>query len=530
MTSYDAIVIGAGHNGLTCAAYLAKAGRRVLVLEADDAPGGTLRTEEFHPGFHADVMPRGTGWLNPQIARDLSLYRHGLELIEPEAACFTPLPDGGALTLWRNPARTVKAIRAHSPADADHWQAFSAHAAAVGDVLRQLAVLPPPDVHGASWLELGRYAPLALKLRGAGNRQLADVLRSLPMSAQEFLDEWFESDALKGTLGMASVLDLKQGVRSAGTAYLLLHHHIGAPEGVFRAVTRVRGGIGRLASALAEAARAAGADIRTGAEVVQILVEDEQVTGIALADGEEIAARTVISGTDPQHTFLDLIDPVALDPAFIRQVRNIRYRGVTGIVHLALDGLPHFGALAGGDTSPLHGVISISPSLDAIERAYDDAKHGGLSMRPIVEAAIPSLTDPSLAPDGHHVMTLWVQFAPFDIDGGWTDALRESLGDRAIAMLAEAAPNLPDRIIARRVLTPADLEADYRLRAGSFSHGEMTLDQFSFMRPVPGWSQYRTPLGGLFLCSAGTHPGGGHTGAAGYVASPAILREREAVG
>lgn len=520
MTSYDAIVIGAGHNGLVCAAYLAKAGQRVLVLEAGDRPGGALHTEEFHPGFRADVMPRGTGWLNPQIVRDLALKRHGLELIEPEAASFTPLPDGGALTLWRDPARTVKEIRSHSPADADRWRAFSAHAAAVSDVLRQLATLPPPDVHGASWAELTRHAPLALKLRGTGSRQLADILRTLPMSAQEFLDEWFESDGLKGTLGMAGVLDLMQGVRSAGTAYLLLHHHIGAPQGVFRAVTRVRGGIGQLVNALADSARAAGADIRTRAEVVQILTDDEQrVIGVALADGEEIAARTVISGTDPQHTFLDLIDPVALDPAFVRQVRNIRYRGVAGIMHLALDGLPTFEALDGGHTSPLAGVISISPSLDAIERAYDDAKHGGLSVRPIVEAAIPSLTDPSLAPEGRHVMTLWVQYTPYQIDGGWDAAKREALGNRTVAMLAEAAPDLPDRVIARKVLTPADLESDYRLRAGSFSHGEMTLDQFVFMRPVPGWAQYRTPLAGLYLCSAGTHPGGGHTGASGYLAA-----------
>ncbi len=516
-TRYDAIVVGAGHNGLTCAAYLARAGQRVLVLEARGAVGGALATEEFAPGFRADVMPRGTGWLNPRLVHDLRL---NLEFIRPEAAVFSPLPDGGGLTLWRSPARTVEALRRLSPADADRFLAFGAHVAGITRALESLYVLPAPDIHGASWGSLMRYLPPALRVRRMGRRRMQALLRTLPMSAYEFLNEWFETPALKGALGAAGVTGVMQGVRGAGTALLFLHQHVGAAQGAFRAVTRVRGGIGKLSEALANSARAAGAEVRCGTRVAQMMVQDGRVTGVALADGEQIAARAVVSSADPRTTFLDLLDPVELDPSFANEVRTIRMRGVAAVVQLALDGLPAFD---GADASQLGGVISISPDLDTLERAYDAAKYGAISERPLLEASIPTLADPSLAPEGRHVMTIWMQYAPYDLTGGWGDDQREALGDLVVRTLAEVAPDLPGRVLHRRVLAPPDLEREYGLPEGSFAHGEMALDQLLFMRPVPGWSGYDTPLGGLYLCGAGTHPGGGHTGAAGYVAARAIL-------
>ncbi|MEK7787684.1 MAG: NAD(P)/FAD-dependent oxidoreductase [Chloroflexota bacterium] len=363
------------------------------------------------------------------------------------------------------------------------------------------------------------------KLRQLGNKDMMEMVRVLPMSVAELLSDWFEGEALKGTLAASGITSLHQGPRAAGTGYGFLHHHVGCKEGSFRPTAFVRGGMGKLAEALASAAKASGAEIRTNAAVAHVIVKNDRATGVALANGEEISARMVISSADPCNTFLNLNDPFNFDPSFLQNVRNIQFRGVVAKVNLALDKLPGFTALH-GDHALLRGSISISPSLNYLEKAYDAAKYGEFSQRPYLEVVIPSLLDPSRAPEGKHVMSVWVQYAAYHLKGGWNEAQREALGNTVVNTLAEYAPNLPSVILHRQVLTPLDLEETYGLTEGNPYHGDMTLNQLFFMRPVPGWSQYRTPLGGLYLCGSGTHPGGGLPGAAGRNAAKEILRSR----
>jgi phytoene dehydrogenase-like protein len=364
-------------------------------------------------------------------------------------------------------------------------------------------------------------------LRGLGKREMMELLRVLPMSVQELLDDWFESDALKGTLGASGITSLQQGPRSGGTAFLMLHHHVGNESGVFRARTALEGGTAGLTNALLSAARERGVEIRCCSDVTRILVEDGRATGVLLDGGTEVRSRRVVSSADPRRTMLALADPQYLQPDFVRAVRAIKYRGVSGIVHFALGELPRFSARgANGDGAALGGVISISPSLEHLERAYDDAKYGGVSRHPYLEATIPSLLDPSLAPPGRHVMSVRVQYAPYRLrDGAWDDARRDSLGELVTRTLADYAPNFPGAVLHREVLTPLDIEQRYALTEGQPDHGQLTLDQILFMRPVPGYARYRTPIDGLYLCGSGAHPGGRVAGGAGRLAATAILEE-----
>jgi phytoene dehydrogenase-like protein len=356
---------------------------------------------------------------------------------------------------------------------------------------------------------------------------MVELLRTVPMSVGELLDDWFETDILKGVLGARGVTGVLQGPRSGGTAFVLLHHQVGRPVGAFRAPHAVRGGVGSLARALTAAATSFGAEVRTGAEVVRVLSKGGRATGVVLQNGDEIAARRVVSGADPRRTFLDLCDPSRLTPDFVRAVRSVRYRGAWAKVNLALGALPTFAALRDAGETALRGTISISPSLDYLERAYDDAKYGRVSDRPYLEIRIPSLADASLAPPGRHVMSIEVQYAPYRLrEGEWDDSARDALGDRVVETLAAYAPELPGSILHRQVLTPRDLETTFALTEGHTYHGEMTLDQILFMRPVAGWSRYRTPVGGLYLCGAGTHPGGGIAGVPGANAARVILKDR----
>jgi phytoene dehydrogenase-like protein len=529
--AYDAVVIGAGLNGLVAAAYLAKARQRVLVLERRDVVGGTVTTEEVFSGFRFDVCRHDAGWLSPRIIGDLKLKRHGLEMVDVDASVFAPHPAGDRndyLLLHHDPQRSAALIRKHSPSDADKWPKFAERIARLAGFLKSAYARPAPAIDASSFGDLMSLASLGTRLRmSLGKTEMVELLRTVPMSVGELLDDWFETDVLKGAVGARGVTGILQGPRSGGTAFVLLHHQVGRPEGAFRAPTAVRGGVGNVARALAAAATALGAEIRTGVEVTRVRTQGGQATGVVLRNGDEIAAQRVVSGADPRRTFLELCDPTRLDPEFVRGVRNLRYRGAWAKVNLALGALPSFKALRGnGAETSLRGTISISPSLTYLERAYDDAKYGCISEHPHLEIRIPSLADATLAPPGRHVMSIEVQYAPYHLrEGEWDNTARDALGDRVIETLAAYAPDVPEAILHRQVLTPRDLESTFALTEGHAYHGELTLDQILFMRPVAGWSRYRTPVKGLYLCGSGTHPGGGIAGASGANAAREILRE-----
>lgn len=535
--AYDAIVIGAGHNGLVTAAYLARAGLRVLALEGRDFVGGAAVTQEVFPGFKFEAGAHRIGRLHPMLARDLrsALDRAeagGLsqtygraELVDTDPTVFTPLPDGRHLTLWREPARSIEAVRKFSEADANNWTAFGALVATACGLLGELYQDAPPDVLSRKGSDLWELLRLGRAFRRLGKREMTEVMRVLPMTVRELLDEWFETEVLKGTLGAAGITGLRQGPMGGGTAFMFLHQHVGAAPGVFRGFELVRGGIGNLIKALEAFALESGAEIRKNATVERIAVEEGRAGGVVLADGDEIAARRVVSSLDPKRTFLQLLDPTTLDPNFLRAVRNIRMNGVCAKVNLALSELPDFRCLP-GDGPHLRGLISISPSLRYLERAYDDAKYGRISAEPYLEAFIPSLHDAGMAPPGQHVMSILVQYAPYHLKSrSWDDAMRAELGDAVVKTLASYAPNIEAAILHRQVFTPLDLEADFGLTEGNIYHGEMTLDQLFLLRPVPGWARYRAPIDNLYLCGAGAHPGGGVTGAPGYNAARRILKD-----
>jgi phytoene dehydrogenase-like protein len=524
--SHDVIVVGGGVNGLVGAAYLAKAGRRVLVVESRPATGGLAITEEVTPGFRFDVCGHDAGWVFPDIARDLGLASHGLELLVPEASVFAPQPDGKSLVLWTDPAKTAQEITPFSPADAERWPGFTAQLAKFARFLEAVYAITPPHVPDPGPADLLTLLGLGRRLRGLGGRDMIELLRVLPMSCAEWLDDQFQSDALKGAVGAGGITRILQGPRASGTAFVLLHHHVGRPAGHVRAAHLVKGGVGRLGVALAAAAKGFGAEIRTAAPVREIVLKDGRAAGVVLASGEQLAARFVVSSADPMRTFFGMVDAAALGPEFLRAVRNIKFCGSVATVNLGLAELPRFTARP-GDGPHLRGAITIAPSLEYLERAYDDAKHGGVSRRPYLEARIPTLHDSTLAPSGKHIMTVQMQYAPYHLKTGtWDGGARDALADLVIDTLTEYAPNIKSAVLHRHVVTPKDLEERYGLTEGSAYHGELTLDQVFFMRPVAGWARYRTPIDGLYLCGAGTHPGGGLAGASGRNAARELLRER----
>jgi phytoene dehydrogenase-like protein len=522
LTAYDVIVIGAGHNGLVAAAYLAKAGKRVLVLEARPEIGGTQSTEEFYPGFKVDTAFHQSGWLDPALASDLSLGSATESVLTPDAAVLN-LTDDGHFLLRRGIRESTEEIRKHSATDAGKWEAFSRLMNKLNGFLQHVYGVTPPQLTSTRPGDLWNLLGLGRRVRGMGKADMIEFLRILPMSAAELLDDWFETDGLKGALGAAGITGIMQGPRSAGTAFVMLHHQVGNPVGLFRAGSLRRGGTGSLSHRLAQAARGFGAEISTGRRVARIRTVDGRVVGITLENGDEIAAGQVISTVDPRYTMLGMIEPTELAPEYVRAVQNIRYRGVSAKIHLALSELPRFTGIEGNDQL-LRGVISLSPDLNYLEKAYDDAKHGRVSNRPYLEAVISTLEDPSLAPAGRHVMSVWMQYAPYRMNGEWNSDAREALGDRVVDCLAERAPNLKSAIVARQVLTPRDLAERYGVTEGNLYQGEMGLDQILFMRPVPGWGHHRTPITQLFLGGSGTHPGGGIVGGAGRLAAREMLK------
>jgi phytoene dehydrogenase-like protein len=520
---FDAIVIGAGLNGLTTATLLGKAGLRTVVLEAMDGPGGLSATEEFAPGFRCDTGLHDPGWLSPDLARELGLADGVVEFLKPDPPLSALLPEGGALQFWRDPERTSEALGKLSAKDGKRWPEFAARMEQYAGALATLYRTAPPRAPDPSMRDLGNLLRFGLRLRGLGKNGMTEFLRWLPMSASEILDSWFEHDAVKGALGASGCFGLFQGPRSAGTGFVMLHRHVGAELGAFGARGLVKGGSGRLAAAMAKAAADQGVELRYGAAVSQVIIRSGEAVGVSVGKGDQISARVVVSGADPRTTFLSLVGESNLSPEFVHLVGNIRFRGAWAKVHLGLRDLPEF---RGVESSALSGVVTATPSLVDLEKAYDDAKYGRASQRPQMEFTVPSLSDPTLAPPTNHVMSVRVQYAPYHLrNGGWNQETREALGDRVVSALSEYAPDLADLILHREVLTPRDLESRFRLTEGDSSHGELALDQILFMRPVADWANYRTPIRNLFLCGTGTHPGPGIIGGSGRLAARAVLSE-----
>jgi phytoene dehydrogenase-like protein len=523
--TYDAVVIGGGHNGLVSAAYLAKGGLRTLVLERRHVLGGAAVTEEVFPGFRFSVASYVVSLLRPEIIRDLELPRHGLRIL-PLDGTFTPL-DGDYLWRTDDHAHTQRELRRWSKMDAEAYPEYGRLMARMARFIRPILGVTPVDPRKPDPRDVLPLASLLRDFAALPRREQRTFIGLMTMSAADFLDRWFETDPLKATMSASGIIGTFLGVRSPGTAYVLLHHYMGEIDGAFRAWGIPRGGTGGVSEAIASAARAAGADIRTEAAVARITSRDGRATGVALADGEEITASNVLATTDARVTFLDLVERGTLPADFEADVRRFRFRGSSGKVNLALDGLPDFTCLPGAGEH-LRGAISFSPSLDHMERAYDDAKAGRFSRRPYIDVVIPTLVDPALAPPGKHVMSCFVQYAPYELaDGSW-DEQREGFGDAVVDTIAERAPGIRDLILHRQVLTPLDIERTMGLSEGNIFQGELSLEQLFLNRPVAGWARFRTPLAGLWMAGSSAHPGGGIMGAPGRLAALAVLADERA--
>lgn len=523
MANYDVIIVGAGHNGLVTAAYLAKAGIRVLVLERRPIVGGIAVIEEIFPGFKFSTCAHLAGSFASEISADLDLKRHGFELVALDPLLFAPALEGKSLLIPRDIGKAAAEIEHHSKADAKKYPAFCALAKDLSAFLRTLYGMQLPDKANPSDFNPAELLKIGWTFHRLGKKEMYEFLRVLPMSAADLLNEWFENDLLKATLAGTSMLASFVGPRQQGTAFNMLHHQLGESNGALRTAGFVRGGIGNLTQALARAAQQFGAEIRTGRAVAKIVTKSGAATGVVLDDGEEISATSVISNADVKRTLLKLVEPTYLNPHFLLQVRNIRSRGTVAKINLAIDTLPKF-KNSNNEAAALGGIIHIGPTLDYLERAADDAKYGRFSKQPFLEITIPSIADPTLAPAGKHVMSVWMQSAPYKLrESNWSKQ-RDALGDAVVNVIEDYAPGFQNSILHRQVLAPLDLEETYGLTGGHLYHAEMALDQIFFMRPVPGWSRYHTPIENLYLCGSGTHPGGGLTGLPGYYAARAILK------
>lgn len=520
----DAVVIGAGHNGLVTAAYLAKAGLQTLVLERREKAGGALTTEEISPGYRIPAVAHTVGRLWGKVVRDLDLRRHGLTLNVPEVRLFAPQPDRGSITLWSDVARTAQELNRWSPSDAAAYAPFDRKVRALASFLAHLHASTPPDLKKPSAADALVGLRLARAFRGLGKKGGRELLRVMPMAVADFVAESFQTEALRGAIAARGVQFAAMGPWSAGTTAVLLSDSAGNDGGASGQTVFARGGPGALAASLASAARSFGAEIRTGADVVGITSSKGRAAGVALASGEEIPSRIVVSGMDPKRT-LGLVDPAAAGPSLVWRAGNLRLSGVVAKVNLALSALPVFAVDGGDDVERLKGRIVVAPSIDYLERAFDASKYGRVSEQPYMEATIPSLTDPDLAPEGAHVISVLMQYAPYHRrDGDW-DTERDGLGDLVLKTLEGLAPGISDVVVARQVLTPLDLERDYGLTEGHPLHGEPSLDQFFAWRPLLGHARYRLALPGLYLCASGAHPGGGITGGPGVNAAREILSD-----
>jgi phytoene dehydrogenase-like protein len=521
----DVIIIGAGHNGLVCAAYLAQAGRRVLVLERRELVGGCAVTEELWPGYRVSTASYLTSLLQERVIRDLDLARFGYKVDAKDPAFFSPFPDGRYLFMWQDSARTLQEIAKFSRHDAAAFPAYEDHLERLSQVVEGLLLTTPPEFPPQGLGDFVDYLKLAGKMRGLSPQEIVGLVKIFTQSAVEFLDQWFESDEFKVTLATDAVIGANGGPRSPGTAYILLHHVMGSVGGHRGLWGFVRGGMGGVSEAIAASARSRGAEIRTNASVDHIKIANGRARGVVLEGGEEIDANIVISNLTPQLTFLHLIQSSQLPADFLQAIRKYRSEGTSCKINLALDGLPNFRALPGAEGPQHRATMHLCPSLEYIERAWDDAKYGHPSQSPMLEMTVPTMYDPSLAPEGKHIMGIFIQYAPYTLrDGNW-DELREPFAYRCLELIEEYAPGFRDLIIDKQVLTPLDLERRFGLTGGNIFHGEMSLDQMFVMRPVAGSARYRTPIRGLYMCGSGTHPGGGVMGAPGYNAAREILKD-----
>lgn len=516
--AFDVVVVGGGHNGLVAATYLARAGRRVLVLEKRAAVGGPVATEEIVPGFRGPTGASVCGLLRPQILEDLNLAARGLQFL-PVDPRVVVVGDGKVLRIWREVGRTQSELKPLSPKDAEAYPRFVEFLRLFGEAIDPILAMTPPNVVAPSLGEQWNLLRRALRLRRLGKIVMQQMLRLPPMSVRDALNEWFETELLKASLAVDALLGTFEGPWSPGTAFGLIRQF--APDRHGTAGSFVRGGMGNLASALAGAAREAGVTIRTESEVLRIRSEEGRVTGVELASGDIIGARVVASNADPKRTFLRLVQPEELGPEFLIRIRNFDMNGVVAKVNFALDGAPIMAAMRDG--VPAH--FRVCPSLEYIERAFDDAKYGKASVEPILDVFVPTVVDPDLAPLGKHVVSALVQYAPYALRRGNWESEAPRLADRVETILEDHLPGFEKLIVGRQILTPLDLETRFGLTEGHIYHGEMTLDQLFVLRPVPGWSQYRTPVEGLYLCGSGSPPGGGITGAPGYNAAHEILKD-----
>jgi phytoene dehydrogenase-like protein len=521
MNDYDAIVVGGGHNGLTTGALLARSGLRVLILERRPALGGAALTSELAPGIKVPTLAHTVGRLRGSVVADLRLYEHGLRLIEPRVRAFAPQLDGRALVLWGDETRTRRELAALSPRDAAAYPEFNRLVLLLEGFFAELNESTPPDLKNPTLTDALGGLKLARAYKSLPRRVAQTLLRVFPMPVADFVAEHFESDSLRALVATRGVQYAALGPWSAGTTALLLGDSAGNRGGASGRTVFVAGGPGELAAALAAAARSQGAELRTSAEVALISSADGHVTGVVLASGEELSASAVVSGADPKSTLTKLVDPLALGPRLRWRASNLRLPGVVAKVNLALSRLPAFSGAAGGET--LQGRIVIAPGIDYLEKAFDATKYGRIADEPYLEATIPSLVDPSLCPDGAHVMSVIVQYAPYHLRAGRWDDHRDRLGDLVLSILEEHAPGLTGLVTHRQVLTPLDLERDYGLTEGHPLHGEPGLDQFYAWRPLLGHARYRLALDGLYLCGSGAHPGGGLTCGPGANAARAIV-------
>jgi phytoene dehydrogenase-like protein len=525
---WDAVVVGGGHNGLVTAAYLGRAGLRTLVLERRDRVGGAAGTSELATGARVPTLAHTVGRMRASVVRELELKRHGLSLVAPDVRAFAPQPDGRAVTLWTDTARTVDGLRAWSTRDAQRYETFDRLVRSLGRFLGEIGATTPPDIHAPGLGDALAGLRLGRTFRGLGKHDGRTITRVLPMAVADFVAEAFETDAVQAAVAWRGVRYCSLGPWSAGSAAVLLADSAANDGGAAGETVFARGGPGALAAALEAAGRAAGVHIRTAADVTAVTSRDGRATGVVLASGQEIGASIVVSGLDPKRTLVGLVDPVALGPSLGWRAGNIRQPGVVGKVNLVLARLPVFPAAGADGAALLRGRIVVAPGIDAMERAFDASKYGRLSDEPIVEATIPSLVDPSLVEGGEpgaQVMSVVVQYAPYSLrDAAWDDC-REALGDAALRTLEAVAPGISELVTARQVLTPLDLERDYGLTGGHPLHAEPGLDQFFLWRPLLGHARYRMPLDGLYLCGSGAHPGGGLTGGPGQNAAREIVAD-----